>query len=218
MRAENCKKKGMVLFMKRIQEIRKITNKPYLNLYEAKAVGKDGEIFPYYFATRKKEEEIKAKTFSKAPDGVAVYSVYGEEMDRLVLVKQFRYPINSYIYELPAGLVDPGETDKEAGIREMREETGLDLTVYEGGNPDIRSAFYTTVGMSDESVSLIFGYAEGKPSKQYMEETEDIQVILADKEEVKRILHEERVAMKCALLMLQFLQGEKGNPFGFLDI
>ncbi len=51
-----------------------------------------------------------------------------------------------------------------------------------------------------------------------MEETEDIQVILADKEEVKRILHEERVAMKCALLMLQFLQGEKGNPFGFLDI
>ena len=204
----------MVIYMKRIQEIRKITNKPYLNLYEAKAVGKDGELFPYYFATRKKEEEIKAKTFSQEPDGVAIYSIYGEEMDRLVLVKQFRYPINNYIYELPAGLVDPGETDKEAGIREMREETGLELTVSEGGNQDIRRAFYTTVGMSDESVSLIFGFAKGTPSKEFMEETEDIQVILAD----KRILHEERVAMKCALLMLQFLQGEKGNPFGFLEL
>ena len=42
----------------------------------------------------------------------------------LLLQKQFRPPINKVVIEVPAGLVDEGETAKECAMRELKEETG----------------------------------------------------------------------------------------------
>ena len=57
-------------------------------------------------ASRKKDPtQLKAATHKNTSDGVIIYSVYGEKKDKIVLVKQFRYPINAYVYEFPAGLV-----------------------------------------------------------------------------------------------------------------
>ncbi|MDO4557037.1 MAG: NUDIX hydrolase, partial [Lachnospiraceae bacterium] len=135
--------------------------------------------------------------------------------ERLVLIRQFRYPIGDYIYERPAGLIDEGETPDIAAIREYKEETGL---TFKPLSLDfaITKPFYTTVGMTDESVASAFGYAVGTPSLKGLEENEDITVILADKDEVRRILKEEKVAVKCAYLMLHFLNSKKGDPFAFL--
>ena len=47
-----------------------------------------------------------------------IYSLYGEKKDRVVLIRQFRYPLGGYVYELPAGLVDPGENYHTAAIRD----------------------------------------------------------------------------------------------------
>ena len=55
---------------------------------------------------------------------------------------------------------------------------------------------------------------DGEISSEGLEDTEDIQVVLADKEEVRRILKEERVAIMCAYMLMHFLQDEE--PFGFL--
>lgn len=38
-----------------------------------------------------------------------IYSVYGEKHDKVVLIRQYRYTIGGYIYEFPAGLVEPGK-------------------------------------------------------------------------------------------------------------
>ena len=65
---------------------------------------------------------MMAATKEVIPDGVVIYSLFGEKADQLIMVKQFRYPLNDYIYELPAGLIDPGESIKETAIREMKEE------------------------------------------------------------------------------------------------
>ena len=43
---------------------------------------------------------------------------------RILLVKQFRLPAEQYLWELPAGRLDPGESPLEAAKRELREETG----------------------------------------------------------------------------------------------
>ena len=51
--------------------------------------------------------------------------------DRIVLVRQYRCTIDDYVYELPAGLVEEGEDYREAAVREMKEETGLTLTLEE---------------------------------------------------------------------------------------
>lgn len=47
------------------------------------------------------------------------------EPGRIVLVRQFRYPVNAFLWELPAGSVDQGESPEHAAVRECHEEIGL---------------------------------------------------------------------------------------------
>ena len=115
--------------MERINGIKKLTDNRFLNLYELDATFRDGSRAPYYVASRRKSiDTLKATTHDSHPDGVILYGVYGQQKDKVVLIRQFRYPINGYVYEFPAGLVEPGEDMLEAGIREMYEETGLQFT------------------------------------------------------------------------------------------
>lgn len=201
----------------RLVSLKKITDNPHLNFYEMKVLNKKQKEHPYYMATRMKEGKLKAMTGEYPPDGIVIYGVHQEEgkEDRLVLIRQFRYPINDYIYELPAGLIDEGETPNVAAMREYWEETGLTLHPL-NLDDSVTKPFYTTVGMTDESVCTAFGYATGTVSSKGLEENEDISVVLADRAEVKRILKEEKVAVKCAYLMLHFLNSKEGEPFGFL--
>ena len=70
---------------------------------------------------------------------------------------------------------------------------------------------------SNESGSMIFGTVTENVGQQ-MENTEDIQVILADRQEVLRILREERVSMRCGLMLMQFLKTGAEDPFVFLQL
>ena len=92
--------------MSRVKEIKKQTDNKFLNLYDYTVVDKNGNEHPYYVASRHNEEELVAKVGEPKADAVLMYAYYGEERDKLVLIRQFRYPVNDYIYELPAGLVD----------------------------------------------------------------------------------------------------------------
>ena len=198
--------------MERIKEIRKQTDNRYLNLYEEDALFRDGNRGTYYFASRRRNiDQLKAVVHDDHPDGVILYGVYGETRDRVVLVRQFRYPLNDYVYEFPAGLVEPGEDMLDAGIREMFEETGLQFTPVQTARP-----FFTTIGMTDESCGTVFGYCSGNPSNANQEGSEDIQVILADRAECKRILKEENVAIMCAYMLMHFVASD-GDPLAFLQ-
>ena len=53
--------------------------------------------------------------------------------------------------------------------------------------------------MTDESCATVYGYASGEISKAAQEDSEEIEIVLADRTEVKRILKEERVAIMCAI-------------------
>ena len=184
--------------------------KACLELYDLDVVNKVGREDHYYVASRAKtEDDLKLSHIeNNDPDGVAIYSLYGEKKDKVVLIRQFRYPLGGYVYELPAGLVDPGENYHTAAIRELKEETGLKLEpivvddIYQ-------KPYYTSVGMTDECCGTVYGYASGEISKKYMEDSEEIEVVLADRKEVARILKEERVALLCAYMMMHFLHDEE---------
>ena len=200
--------------MERVKGIKKLTENRFLNLYELDAQFRDGSAAPYYVASRRKGvDTLKAVTHDNHPDGVILYGVHGENRDKVVLIRQFRYPINGYVYEFPAGLVEPGEDMLEAGIREMFEETGLEFTPVEGGS--FSRPFFTTVGMTDESCGTVYGYCSGTPTNANQEGSEDIQVILADRNECRRILKEENVAIMCAYMLMHFIATE-GDPLTFL--
>ena len=200
--------------MDRVKGVKRQTNNRFLNLYELDAVFRDGSRAPYYVASRRKDvDSIKAVTHDNHADGVILYGVYGEKKDKVVLIRQFRYPINGYVYEFPAGLVEPGEDMLDAGVREMQEETGLEFRPVDAGA--YSRPFFTTIGMTDESCGTVYGYCSGTPSVAGQEGTEDIQVVLADREECKRILREENVAIMCAYMLMHFISSE-GDPLAFL--
>jgi len=201
--------------MSSIGSVQKKTNTPYLNFYEVEAIHRDGSSAPYYVASRAKTvSALKAVSGENHPDGVILFGVYGEAKDKVVLIRQYRYPVGRYVYEFPAGLVEPGEDMLAAGIREMYEETGLTFTPREGGS--YSRPFFTTVGMTDESCGTVFGYCTGEPTSCHEEASEEIQVVIADREECKRILKEENVAIMCAYMLMHFIAGQ-GDPLAFLD-
>ena len=197
--------------MAQIEKITKQTDNRFVNLYHVEGKNRVGKPLHYYVASRAKTiEQMKLKTKVNRPDGVIIYSLYGENHDKVILVRQYRVTIDDYIYEFPAGLVEEGENYREAAVREMHEETGLTFHPLEAEECFEKP----TIGMTDESCASVYGYATGTISRKYMEESEEIEVVLADRTEVARILREENVAIMCAYQLMHFLKNE--DPFYFL--
>ena len=201
--------------MSGIGKIEKKLGSRFLSYYELEAINRNGTTFPYYMVSRNSNPDtLKAVTHHNKPDGVILYGVYGENKDRVVLIRQYRYPIGGYVYEFPAGLVEPGEDLLTSGTREMFEETGLTFTPKEAGA--FSKPFFMTVGMTDESCGTVFGYCSGTPTSSNQESSEEIQVVIADRAECRRILKEENVAIMCAYMLMHFIASE-GDPLKFLD-
>ncbi len=200
--------------MGKINQIEQKTANRFLNFYELSVENEKGHRGRYFVASRAESiGELEITTKRTKTQAVIIYSLYGRENDQVVLVRQYRYPIDDYIYEFPAGLVEENESPHEAAIREMREETGLTLhpisvdTMYE-------KPYYTTIGMTDEACGMVFGYADGEIRTDLQETTEEIEIVIAGRDEVRRILQTERVSASCAYMLMHFLEDE--DPFGFV--
>lgn len=79
------------------------------------------------------------------PGAVAVVAL---KDDHILLVRQYRYPIDQTTLEIPAGKLDPGETPLACAKRELREETGY------SGQLTFVGKFYSTPGFSDQIMHL----------------------------------------------------------------
>ncbi len=203
--------------MKKYTAVRKLTDNRFLNLYEMDALTNTGAPFNYYFASRNSEEKLPLLTGKLCSNGIVIYPIWKRNPEKIVMLRQYRYPLDAWLYELPAGLIDEGETASEAAVRERKEETGLTFTPYEGGNPSFRRPVYLGAGLTDETSTSVFGYADGEISGRFRESTESIEVLLVDKKEAARILKEERVSLRAAFLLMSFLRMDGAEPFAFLE-
>ena len=200
----------------RVLKVIQETSYKYLNFFRLRVRHKNGQEADYYMASRDTDvSQLKLNKGSEDHcDGVLVYAIYGPEKDKVVLIRQMRYPLDDYVYEFPAGLVEPGEDYIRAGMREFHEETGLTLTPVHADEMFMKPRF-TTVGLTDESCAAVYGYTDGIPSQALQEDAEDIQIVIADKAEVRRILKEENVAIMCAYMMMHFLSAGD-DPLAFV--
>lgn len=161
---------------------RKLTNYPHLNLYATDVQAQQGAS-PWIFASRK---EIPGVRSGVADAAVIVAIVKGAGGSRLVITREYRAPLGCHEISLPSGLIDAGETATEAARREMREETGLELTRIVHVSPPVASS----AGLTDETVSLVFAEAIGEISKKNQTEHEDIETRLITVEEIRELLRQ----------------------------
>lgn len=196
----------------RIKKVNSLLEGKFISLYDLEYVNKLNQNKHWTVATRKNKEAVEDFYLNKAEDKVDAVAIvaYHVEYKKLVVIKQFRVPINDYLYELPAGLVDEDDTDiVESVKRELKEETGLNLV---GVNANYsKDKTYLSPGMTDESVALVFCTCDGEISRDYLEDDEDIEAILISQEEAKDILKSnEKIDIKAFLMLQNFvLLGEK---------
>ena len=187
----------------RITKLELLKATRFLNLYKADYKNKYNQDKSWIIASRKDEATLSAQYFQDAEekvDAVIVVAVH-EEAQKLVLIKQFRVPLNDYVYELPAGLVDGNEPIEVAATRELKEETGLDLTQAYAHKSNTKG--YFSAGMTEESGALIYCSCTGNISKDGLEDDEDIEAMLISQEEAKKLLEESPKMDIKAFLVLQ---------------
>lgn len=83
------------------------------------------------------------------PGGVAVFAM--DDEDRVIMVRQFRYPMGEVVLELPAGKLEPGEDPRDSGLRELAEETGLEPRTFLS-----MGCSYSSPGILAEKIHLYF--------------------------------------------------------------
>lgn len=190
----------------RVNHINVLADTKYLKLYDAEYTNKNGDSRNWSIASRKDLETINNKFFNKIEDNIDAVIIVATHIDenKLVIIKQFRVPLNDYVYELPAGLIDSGEDFETTVKRELKEETGLDL--IEIDYDKTKKKAYISTGMTDESAALVYCSCSGEISKDYLEADEDIEVFLLSKEEAKRLIEsDEKIDIKVLLVMQNYI-------------
>lgn len=120
--------------------------------------------------------------------------------NRLVLVRQYRYAVAGYLWEIPAGHIAPGESPEETARRELVEETG-----YYPSRLEKLAAFYPSPGFSDEVMHLFLA-SELEERSPCPEEDESIEVRLFSIEEAWLQALEGRIRDGKTLLALLFMK------------
>ena len=191
----------------KVENLETLAQTKFLSLYNANYTNKGGNKKTWTIATRKTKEALEEQFFSGKEDKVdaVVILAYHKEVRKLVAIRQFRIPLNNYVYELPAGLIDNNDDIISTVKRELKEETGLDLE--EVMEEKIGQKLDLSPGMTDESVSLVYCTCSGKVSDENLEEDEDIETVLLSREDAIKILNSgERCDIKFFMALQSFIQ------------
>lgn len=108
----------------------------------------------------------------KRPD-VVIIAAFTNKME-LIMINQFRYPVNSWDMELPAGYTEPEDKNnlKKSAERELLEETGYKANLKKIGTG------YASAGMMNNKVNFFIGFNAKKIQKPNLEQSEELKVRL----------------------------------------
>ena len=137
----------------------------------------------------------------KHPGGVVAVPVLDD--GRLLLIRQFRYPLQKYILEFPAGKLDSGQSPLETMKRELEEETGYRAAVVRYEFP-----FHTSPGFCDEIIHLFLASGLTRVG-QRLEEGEHITVERYTPDECLQMISKGEIADAKTILGVLWYQRTK---------
>ncbi|MDR4314536.1 MutT/NUDIX family protein [Niallia circulans] len=136
----------------------------------------------------------------KHPGAVAVIAITDD--NKLVMVEQYRKPLEKVIVEIPAGKLEKGEEPALCARRELEEETG-----YECESLELVRSFYTSPGFADEIIHVYV--AKGLKQKENaagLDEDEFVNVLEITLEEALEFIKEKRIFDAKTIFGVQYLQ------------
>ena len=189
--------------MKRLIDIKKLTNKKFLNLYETSYKLDDGTTSQWDFASRKPLniiDDLNKVAREKKPDAVNIVTYYHDNNNILhfILIKEYRSPFNAYFISFPAGMVENNETTEEAAIREVKEEVGGESLLVK----ELIHFASTSAGISNEGNAVVMVEIEPILHKQQLETTEDITVLDMTVSEINEMIEEGKETFELSTLLI----------------
>lgn len=167
------------------QKIEKVYAGKFLDYYNVTYRDREGKEKVYEMVSRDHELHCDTQLHDHPTDAV-VMIINDPTDENILLVREFRCELGKVIFGLPAGLIDPGETAEECAVRELKEETGLDMVEVR----DVLKGAFCAVGISNETTSCVLGTATGQLS-HLDTEGEEIDAAWYTKEEVRELIRTE---------------------------
>ena len=129
----------------------------YLHRYDLEYMSPAGERLRYEMVSRRADIDGFEKLRSHGADAV-VMIIRDEADEHMLLIHEYRMELGRYIYGLPGGLIEPGESAAACAARELSEETGLEICEIQHIYPSAAC----TVGIGDEQTVCVFARARGQ--------------------------------------------------------
>jgi len=190
--------------MIKIKGYRKLTAEKWLNLFEVRYIGRTGNEKSWQIASRQNEPKCLTGSY-RQPDAVVIVPFHTAR-NKMVIIREYRVPLDGYEYGFPAGLVDNGESAEQAARRELMEETGLKVSRFIKVSPPI----YSSAGMTDESVAMVYVECEGEPSNSANTDSELIEILFISPDEALDLLSDTTLKFdaKAWLAISQFAEND----------
>lgn len=160
-------------------------SEPKEMIYEEKTVSSE-EIFNGVIVKLRVDKvampggNLATREIIEHPGGVGIVAV--TDNDEIIMVKQFRKPVEKAIYEIPAGKLDKGEEHRKCGIRELQEETG-----YKAENFEYLGYMYPSPGFCAE-VTHLYLATDLKMGDMHLDPDEYLDVEIMPIEKVKDMI------------------------------
>jgi len=107
--------------------------------------------------------------------------------NKIIMLKQYRYPLKKYVYDLPGGGTKVGDTTLETAKKELKEETG-----YEAKSFEYINSFYHIPGYSNITVETFIA-KDLKPGESELEKSEFAEVVEFTFKEFESLLISEKM-------------------------
>lgn len=182
----------------KLQKIDKTYSGKYLKYYDLTYENKAGKEKHYEIVSRHEIQD--ASDLGNHVSGVSIVATYQE---KLLLLKEYRMGVGREIYNLCAGMIEPGETMEECIRRELFEETGLTSVKI----ADILEPSYASVAISDVLTQIAFVEVEGQISSDNQSMNEQIEANFYTRDQVRELLKTQRFSSRAQVAAYFFAKG-----------